>query len=195
MPRISNSSRLNPRECEVFRIFCDQSLHVKSKKVIYVIKHNKKTTVKFYVVCISIMYNFSQMTGVELSSGEEELTNLVSKETITQMRNEVRMEQKKGRVLQDESVKARADAEQLQREEERLGALADVLENEVVSREWQVPRRSIRVIKEGFLKYETRKMSMPLLPFARKKKQVKKEDWLRMRNVRRNGLNGRLIQL
>ena len=41
--------------------------------------------------------------------------------------------------MQDEFVKARADAEQLQREEERLGALADVLENEVVSREWQVP--------------------------------------------------------
>ena len=97
--------------------------------------------------------------------------------------------------MQDEFVKARADAEQLQREEERLGALADVLENEVVSREWQVPRRSIRVIKEGFLKYETRKTSMPLLPFARKKKQLKKEDWLRRWNVRRNGLNGRLIQL
>ena len=84
------------------------------------------------------MYNFSQMTGVELSSGEEELTNLVSKETITQMRNEVRMEQEKGRVLQDESVKARADAEQLQREEERLGSLADELENEVVSRGWDL---------------------------------------------------------
>ena len=41
--------------------------------------------------------------------------------------------------MQDEFVKARADAEQLQREEERLGALADELENEVVSKEWQVP--------------------------------------------------------
>ena len=87
-------------------------------------------------MCILIMYNFSQMTGVELSSGEEELTNLVSDETITQMRNEVRMEREKARVLQDESGKARADAEQLQSEEERLGALADDLENEVVSREW-----------------------------------------------------------
>ena len=47
------------------------------------------------------------------------------------------MEQEKARVLQAESAKARADAEQLQREEERLGALADDLENEVVSREWQ----------------------------------------------------------
>ena len=137
MPRISNSSRLNPRECEVFGIFCDQSLHVKSKSVILLLSSTKKTTVKLYVMCILIMYNFSQMTGVELSSGEEELTNLVSDETITQMRNEVRMEREKARVLQDESGKARADAEQLQSEEERLGALADDLENEVVSREWQ----------------------------------------------------------
>ena len=79
------------------------------------------------------------MAGVKLSSGEEELTGLVSEETITWMRNEVWIEREKARVLQDEFVKARADAEQLQREEERLGALADELENEVVSKEWQVP--------------------------------------------------------
>ena len=55
-------SRLNPKECEVFGIFRDQSLHIKSKKVIYEIEHNKKTTVKFYVIYISITYNFSQKT-------------------------------------------------------------------------------------------------------------------------------------
>ena len=42
------------------------------------------------------------MAGVKLSSGEEELTGLVSEETITRMRNEVRIEREKARVLQDE---------------------------------------------------------------------------------------------
>ena len=70
---------------------------------------------------------------------KEGLTNLVSEETITRMRNEVRMEREKARVLQDESAKARADADQLQSEEEHLGALADELGNEVMSWEWQVP--------------------------------------------------------
>ena len=54
------------------------------------------------------------------------------------MRNKVRMEREKVRILQDESAKARADAEQLQSEEKCLGAFADDLENKVMSREWQV---------------------------------------------------------
>ena len=67
------------------------------------------------------------------------LVNLVSEETLTQKRNEVRAEQEKARVLQAESAKIRADAEQLPREEERLGAHADDLDKEVVDMEWQEP--------------------------------------------------------
>ena len=63
--------------------------------------------------------------------------NLVTEDTLLWKRSEATAEREKARVLQAESAKARADAEQLQREEERLGALADDLENEVVSREWQ----------------------------------------------------------
>ena len=97
------------------------------------------------------MYNFSQMTGVGLSTrlnevwvdaraySPEELVNLVSEETLTRKRNEVRAEQEKARVLQAESAKIRADAEQLQREEKRLGAQADDLDKEVVEMEWQEP--------------------------------------------------------
>ena len=69
----------------------------------------------------------------------EELVNLVSEETLTRKRNEVRDEREKARVLQAESAKIRADAEQLQREEERLGAQADYLDKEVVEMEWQEP--------------------------------------------------------
>ena len=66
--------------------------------------------------------------------------NLVSEETLTRKRNEVRAEREKARVLQTESAKIRVDAEQLQREEERLGAQADDLDKELVDMEWQEPR-------------------------------------------------------
>ena len=91
------------------------------------------------------------MTGVGLSTrvnevwvdaraySAEELVNLVSEETLTRKRNEVRAEREKARVLQTESAKIRVDAEQLQREEERLGAQADDLDKEVVDMEWQEP--------------------------------------------------------
>ena len=104
MPTTSNISRLNPKECQIFGIFRDQSPHTKSKRVIYKIEYNKTTIVKYYVIYILIMYNFSQMTGVGLSTrvnevwvdaraySVEELVNLVSEETLTRKRNEKRLE-------------------------------------------------------------------------------------------------------
>ena len=67
-----------------------------------------------------------------------ELKNPVSEETITRTRNRVRVERELAKILQDDSAKARADAEQLQSEEKCLRAAGDELEIEVMSRERQV---------------------------------------------------------
>ena len=73
----SNMSRLNPKECQVVGMFCDQSPSTKSKGMIYKIKYNK-TTVNILVLIVTglyvlIRYNFSEMTGDELSTSVKEV--------------------------------------------------------------------------------------------------------------------------
>ena len=70
-------SRLNPKECQAFGMFRDQSPSTKSKGMIYKIKYNK-TTMNIMVLIVTglyvlIMYNFSEMTGDELSVSVKEV--------------------------------------------------------------------------------------------------------------------------
>ena len=73
----SNMSRLNPKECQVVGMFRDRSPSTKSKGMIYKIKYNK-TTVNILVLIVTglyvlIRYNFSEMTGDELSTSVNEV--------------------------------------------------------------------------------------------------------------------------
>ena len=63
--------------------------------------------------------------------------NLVSEATILRKQSEVRAEQERARVLGIEVAELRSINSKLQHEEERLGALADDLDKEVVNMKWQ----------------------------------------------------------
>ena len=64
----------------------------------------------------------------------------ITRRTLSALKNQVRTERGKARVLLEKSVEKEEEAERSQREEERLGSQADELDKAVVNMEWQESR-------------------------------------------------------